>query len=78
MLTNGIGKFQLNIFENGDIQFNDGVKQEGYKTIALFGGDSREGELEAGTHADTIMVVSIDNDTKEVKLVSVYRDLVLR
>ena len=51
------------------------MKQEEYTTIALFGGDSREGELEAGTHADTIMIVSIDNDTKEIKIVSVYRDL---
>lgn len=72
------GKFQLNMFEQGEIQKNQGVEQEGYTTIALFGGDSREGELEAGTHADTIMVVSIDNETKEVKLVSVYRDLLTR
>ena len=72
------GKIQLNIFGEGDILFNDGVKKEGYTTIALFGGDSREGELEAGTHADTIMVVSIDDETKEIKLVSVYRDLMTR
>lgn len=69
------GKFQLNLFSDSDILINEGVKQEGYTTIALFGGDSREGQLEAGTHADTIMVVSIDNETKEIKLVSVYRDL---
>lgn len=68
-------QFQLNIFEDGDIQINKGAEQEGYTTVALFGGDSREGQLEAGTHADTIMVVSIDNETKEVKIVSVYRDL---
>lgn len=85
MILLGIGyvmtkynQFQLNIFEDGDIQINEGAKQEGYTTIALFGGDSREGQLEAGTHADTIMVVSIDNETKEVKIVSVYRDLMTR
>ncbi len=72
------GKFQLNLFREGDILVNDGAKKEGYTTIALFGGDSREGQLEAGTHADTIMVVSIDNATKEVKLVSVYRDLLTK
>lgn len=72
------GKFQLNMFEDGDIVKNEGVEKEGYTTIALFGGDSREGELEAGTHADTIMIVSIDNETKEVKLVSVYRDLIIK
>ena len=69
------GKIQTHIFTDGAIVINDGVTQEGYTTIALFGGDSREGALEAGTHADTMIIASIDNKTKEVKLVSVYRDL---
>ena len=72
------GKIQLNVFGDGDIKFNDGVKQEGYTTIALFGGDSREGQLEAGTHADTIIVASIDNETKEIKLMSIYRDTLVQ
>lgn len=72
------GKIQLNAFGDGDIVFNDGVKQEGYTTIALFGGDSREGQLEAGTHADTIIVASIDNETKEIKLMSIYRDTLVQ
>lgn len=72
------GKIQLNMFGEGDIQINEGVKQEGYTTIALFGGDSREGQLEAGTHADTIIIASIDNATKEVKLVSIYRDMLVK
>lgn len=73
-VMNKYDKFQLNLFGEGDISFNEGAKQKDYTTIALFGGDSREGQLEAGTHADTIMIASIDNDTKEVKLVSIYRD----
>lgn len=72
------GKFQLNLFDDGDIIKNEGAGNENYTTIALFGGDSREGELGAGTHADTIMIVSIDNETKEVKLISVYRDLLVK
>ncbi len=71
-------KIQLQSFEEGEIQHNEGVKLEGYTTIALFGGDSREGALEEGTHADTIMVVSIDDETKEVRIVSVYRDLLVK
>lgn len=72
------GKIQLNVFDEGDIVFNDGMKQEKYTTIALFGGDSREGQLEAGTHADTIIVASIDNETKEIRLMSVYRDTLVQ
>lgn len=74
-VMNKYDKFQLNLFDEGDIQFNKGAEKEHYTTVALFGGDSREGQLEAGTHADTIMIASIDEDTKEVKIVSVYRDL---
>lgn len=47
---------------------------KGYRNIALFGVDSREGELTSSTRTDTIMIASINLDTKEVKLVSVYRD----
>lgn len=67
-------KFQVTLFDEGEIEVNDGATQEGYTTVALFGGDSREGQLEEGTHADCIIVASIDNQTKEVKMTSVYRD----
>lgn len=71
-------KLQLNPFDEEEPQVNDGAKQENYITIAIFGGDSREGELEAGTHADTIMVASVDKETKEIKIVSIYRDLLTK
>lgn len=74
-VMNKYGKFQLNIFEENEIQINEGAEKEGYTTIAVFGTDSREGELESGTHADTIIIASIDNQTKGIKMVSVYRDL---
>ncbi|MBE5876125.1 MAG: LytR family transcriptional regulator [Lachnospiraceae bacterium] len=45
-----------------------------YRNIALFGVDSREGQLLAGTRSDTIMIASINEKTKEIKLISVYRD----
>lgn len=51
---------------------------EGYTNIALFGIDPRLGEFEDSTHTDTIMIVSINNKTHDVKLISVYRDTLLR
>ena len=51
---------------------------EGYTNIALFGIDPRYGEFEDSTHTDTIMIVSINNKTHDVNLVSVYRDSLLR
>lgn len=49
-------------------------QMKGYRNIALFGVDSRKGKLGKGQRTDTIMIASINQDTKEVKLVSVYRD----
>lgn len=47
---------------------------DGYTNIALFGVDNRSnGNYDSG-NSDSIMVCSINNDTKEVKLISVYRD----
>ncbi len=69
-------KFQR--VEIDDVKVNEGIKLEGYTTIALFGGDSREGQLEEGTHADTIIVVAIDNESKEIRMASIYRDTLLR
>lgn len=66
-----------------DVHINKEVQQviddgttsmKGYRNIALFGVDSRDKELDKNTRTDVIMIASINQDTKEVKLVSVYRD----
>lgn len=57
-------------------QLDDNTKQvlSGYTNIALFGLDNRtNGDFSTG-RSDTIMIASINNDTKEVRLISVYRD----
>ncbi len=46
----------------------------GYRNIAIFGIDSREDSYEKGNRSDCIIIASLNNKTKEVKLVSVYRD----
>ena len=49
----------------------------GYTNIALFGLDNRSmGNLSSG-NSDVIMVMSIDNSSGEINLVSVYRDTFL-
>lgn len=66
----------------GDIVINSEMSSEqtkvlqGYQNIALFGVDSREG-LTKDALSDTIMIASINKDTKDIKLVSVYRDTYL-
>lgn len=53
------------------------TKMKGYRNIALFGVDSTTGALAKNTRSDTIMIASINLDTGECKLVSVYRDTYL-
>lgn len=60
---------------NEKVEENEVMK--GYRNIALFGVDSREGSLGKGTRSDTIIVASINQDTGDVKLVSVFRDTYL-
>lgn len=68
-------------FNENEIAINDQVKDnehmQGYFNVALFGVDSRTGELAKGTLSDSIMIASINMDTGDVKLVSVYRDTYL-
>ncbi|MBO5474426.1 MAG: LCP family protein [Lachnospiraceae bacterium] len=74
------GKVDL---KESDIIINDTVKEaqettmKGYRNIALFGVDSTTGALTKNTRSDTIMIASINQDTGECKLVSVYRDTYL-
>lgn len=50
---------------------------QGYWTVALFGVDSRDGELSSQTLSDVIIIANVNMDTGEIKLVSVYRDTYL-
>ncbi len=45
-----------------------------YRNIAIFGVDSRNDSYDKGNRSDCIIIASINNKTKEVKLISVYRD----
>lgn len=67
-----------NVKPNASIEAETVEKMTGYTTIALFGLDTREaGQLGKGNRSDTMIIASINNDTQEVKLVSVYRDTYL-
>ena len=71
------GKLQVNLWGKNDIVTNQGISSMDHKTIAIFGVDSRDGNLGSGTYSDTMIVVSIHKKTKEVKLVSVYQNLLM-
>ena len=64
--------------DESQIEVNEGVETAtGYRNIFLFGVDSRKNSYE-NTLSDVIMIVSINQDTKKVKIASVYRDTYLK
>ena len=70
-------------FHESDIVTNEGLNiSEDYTNIALFGGDangdSANGYLGEGAHSDSIIILSINNKTGEMKMVSLYRDTYLQ
>ena len=75
-----IGKINLvnNVEINKDnLAINNNANEElkGYRNIALFGIDSRaEDDYGEGNRSDCIIIASINQDTKAVQLISIYRD----
>ncbi len=78
-ITSKYEKVQILEIDREELAINEGANevQKGYTNIALFGLDARDTSLGAGNRSDAIMVLSINNDTKEVRIVSVYRDTLL-
>lgn len=72
-------KLQVNDLKQEDLHVNEGVnkKMNNYTNIALFGVDARDDSLGKGNRSDAIMIASINNSTKEVRIISVYRDTLL-
>lgn len=53
-------------------------RQTGVVTFALFGLDSRTGQLDRGTLSDTMIIAVLDRETKEITMSSVYRDTLVQ
>lgn len=64
-----------------EIEINEGVEEklEKYRSIALLGIDARRQDTyAAGSRSDCIIIATINEDTNEVKLTSIYRDTYLK
>ena len=63
--------------KNVDISEEKQEQMKGYWTVAVFGVDSRDSSVGKGNNSDVNMICNINQDTGEIKLVSVYRDAYL-
>ena len=75
-----IDKTQKVDIDVSQLEVNEDLK--GYRNIALFGIDSRASNVEQayseGNRSDCIIIASINQETNDVKLISVYRDSYLK
>lgn len=86
-LNSKLDKINQPVLDDSKIMVNQEVQDSidsqestltGYTTYALFGIDHRDKNTAlGGENSDTIIIASVNNDTKDVKLVSVYRDTLL-
>lgn len=79
-INNKMDQMNYNEIDDTDLSINEGLSaltREEYTTIALFGLDSRDVTSDTGNRSDTIIIASLNNKTKEVKLISIYRDTYL-
>lgn len=80
-----IVKFDDELFEDNQEHMDEDTIEimKGYTNILLIGVDARDNDMSKINnrflnHSDTMIVCSINNETKEVKMVSIYRDTVLK
>ena len=75
-VTSKLNKIQKVDIDVSQLDISEEVEQNlsGYRNIAIFAIDSRSNDYGKGNRSDGIIIASINNDTKEVKLASVYRD----
>ena len=77
-----LGTYKLKELDSSKVKVNKVKEQtkkayKGYTTLALFGLDNREkGQLDKGL-SDVVMLLSINNDSKKIQMISVYRDTYL-
>ena len=76
LIKGKLDKIQRIDISDTDLGITETVAEnlETYRNIAIFGVDSSSDDYGIGNRSDCIIIASINNNTGEIKLISVYRD----
>lgn len=79
-ISSKLGKFEAENVDETQIGISEEAKEElaEYRNIAIFGIDTRADSYSKGSRSDCIIIASINQKTKNIKLISVYRDTYLQ
>ena len=71
-----LGKMNVEEIDETAIGISEETQERlsGYRNIAIFGIDSRKDDYGLGNRSDCIIIASLNQDTNDIKLISVYRD----
>lgn len=69
-----IGKMNQVKIDESQLELSENKNLSKYRNVAIFGVDSRADDYGEGNRSDCIIIASINNETHDVKLISVYRD----
>lgn len=75
-----LGKMNIEEIDQTAIGLNEETQERlaKYRNIAIFGIDSRADDYGLGNRSDCIIIASLNQETKDIKLISVYRDTYLQ
>ena len=75
-ISNKLGKLNVEKIDETAIGIDENTKNRlsGFRNIALLGIDSRADDYGVGNRSDCIIIASLNEKTKQIKLISVYRD----
>ena len=75
-----VSQVNVETIDTNEIGIVQATEQQlkGYRNIALLGIDSRQDDYGLGNRSDCIIIASINQDTNDVKLISVYRDTYMK
>lgn len=73
---NKLGKMTIEEIDETAVGISEETQERlsGYRNIALLGIDSRADDYGIGNRSDCIIIASLNQKTKDIKLISVYRD----
>jgi len=71
-----LGKINVETIDETAIGIEEETQERlsGYRNIAIFGIDSRKDDYGLGNRSDCIIIASLNQETNDIKLISVYRD----
>ena len=71
-----LGKMNVEEIDETEIGINEETQERlsKYRNIAIFGIDSRADDYGLGNRSDCIIIASLNQETNDIKLISVYRD----